>query len=347
MAENRSIDVSFRGSGGTALAGTLQLPAGADGRRVPAVLLVQGSGPTDRDGNQPPALITDLLQQIAGTLAGFGIASLRYDKRGMHANAASLPRDPEALAEFVRWRHFVEDAAAAFRALKSRPEIDPARAGLFGHSEGGLIGLAMAARPGGDAVPAALVLAATPGRPLGVVLREQLERLGRLQGAPDAILQPLLDQNDQIVARLEATGELMPDIAPGLRALYPPYLRLFWQAAAALDPVALVAGYGGPVLVLAGGEDSQVSPDRDALALGAALARRSLPVNAYAIGIVPGVSHNLKPVSRPGDPGFAGPVAEAVTTVLHGWFTGLGWASPSLQVAGQQGRRSPSSLTFR
>lgn len=331
MMQNRSFEVQIAGSGDVVLAGTLQLAAVAGDRPTPAVLLVQGSGPTDRNGNQPPALITDLLGQIAEALAGLGIASLRYDKRGTGAGRAHLPADPAALADFVRWEHFVDDAAAALGFLKSRPEVDARRVGFFGHSEGGLIGLALATRPGGEARPAALVLAATPGRPMAAILREQLERLGRRQGASDEVLKPLLDQNDRILAHLRATGELLPDIPAGLRALYPPYLRFFLQAVAALDPVALAAGYEGPVLVLSGGEDVQVSADRDALALGAACAgRRPSPVNAYAMSIAPGVSHNLKPVSRPDDPGFAGPVAPAVTATLHGWFTELGWASPPL-----------------
>ncbi|WP_213030307.1 hypothetical protein, partial [Acinetobacter baumannii] len=89
---------------------------------------------------------------------------------------------------------------------------------------------------------------------MAAILREQLERLGRRQGAGDQVLRPLLDQNDRILAHLKATGELLPDIPAGLRALYPPYLRFFWQAVAALDPVALAARYDGPVLVLSGGE---------------------------------------------------------------------------------------------
>ena len=145
MAASTTIVMAAAGAGGAPLQGTLVLPA----RRVgpgPALLLVQGSGPTDRDGNQPPALTTDLLSQLAGILAGFGIASLRYDKRGMHANAASLPREPAALREFMRFEHVVDDAAAMLAALRKRPEIDPAQAGLFGHSEGGSIGLALATR---------------------------------------------------------------------------------------------------------------------------------------------------------------------------------------------------------
>ena len=66
--------VTFAGSEDVTLAGTLELPAG-DGA-CPALVLVAGSGPTDRDGNQPPGLMTDLLKQIAAGLAQQGIASL-------------------------------------------------------------------------------------------------------------------------------------------------------------------------------------------------------------------------------------------------------------------------------
>lgn len=324
MVENAAIDVETAGAGGAPLRGTLILPAAR--RPAPAVLLVQGSGPTDRDGNQPPALVTDLFRQLAETLAGFGIASLRYDKRGMHANAASLPGEEAARRDFVRFEHFVDDAAAMLALLRARPEIDAARAGLFGHSEGGLIGLVLAAR-GGAGAPATLVLAATPGRPFAAVLRDQLERLGRAQGAGDAVLLPLLDENDRILAHVEATGDYPPVIPPGLRALYPPYLRAFLRSLAGLRPVELAARVAAPVLVINGTADLQVSPDRDGLALGMALAGRGLGPNVYSVSLLTDVGHNLKIVAGPDDPGFGGPVAEAVTQALHGWFSGLGWIS--------------------
>lgn len=324
MVENAAIEVVTTGAGGTPLRGTLVLPAAR--RPVPAVLLVQGSGPTDRDGNQPPVLVTNLFSQLATALAGFGIASLRYDKRGMHANAASLPRDETALRAFVRFEHFVDDAAAMLAALRARPEVDAGRVGLLGHSEGGLIGLALAAR-GGPGKPAMLVLAATPGRPLAALLREQLGRLGRRQGADDAVLAPLLADNDQILAHLQATGDYPPSIAPGLRALYQPYLRTFLRSLAALRPAELAAEVDVPVLVINGTADQQVSADDDALALGMALAGRAFEPNVYSVGILNAVSHTLKAVAGPADPGFAGPVADAVTQALHGWFSGLGWTS--------------------
>ena len=226
----------------------------------------------------------------------------------------------------MRFEHVVDDAAAMLAALRKRPEIDPARAGLFGHSEGGLIGLALAARGGADG-PATLVLAATPGRPLAALLREQLERLGRQHGAGDAVLLPLLDENDHILDQLQATGDYPPAIPQDLKVLYPHYLRPFLRSLAALRPVELAARTTMPALVVNGTADMQVSADRDALPLGLALAARRLAGNIHATNILPEVSHNLKAVAGATDPGFAGPVAEAVTLALQGWFSGLGWTS--------------------
>src|SRR5689334_8135232 len=79
-------EIDFLGAGGVKIAGTLALPGSASPERtVPALLLLQGSGPTDRDGNQPPNLRTDLLRGLAQILADDGIASLRFDKCGMYA----------------------------------------------------------------------------------------------------------------------------------------------------------------------------------------------------------------------------------------------------------------------
>ena len=131
--------VTFQGTDGAELAGTLQLPA-RDGN-MPAIVLLAGSGPTDRDGNQPPAIHTDLLKQIAQRLAEKGIASLRFDKRGMYANAAQLPKDRSQYGDFFSWENFVGDAVAACRFLQQQPRVDPDHVGILGHSEGGLLAL--------------------------------------------------------------------------------------------------------------------------------------------------------------------------------------------------------------
>ena len=70
-------DVTFTGASGVELAGTLTLPTVGNGGKAPGLVLVAGSGPTDRDGNQPPALKTDLLKQIAARLTDRGVVTLR------------------------------------------------------------------------------------------------------------------------------------------------------------------------------------------------------------------------------------------------------------------------------
>jgi hypothetical protein len=315
----RETEVAFAGSGGAPIAGTLCLPADAGGnRRVPAFLLVQGSGPTDRNGNQPPAQASDLIRLVALLLAASGIASLRCDKRGQHANAASMPRDLPSQTDFFRWENAVADAAAGLAHLRARAEIDPARVGLFGHSEGGLIGLELAAA--GEGAPAALVLAATPGRPLGAVLRDQLHRLGRRQGGSEEVLAPLLEASDRILAHVVATGDYPPGIPPNLAALFPAYLRKFWQSVAARDPATLARRVPGPVLVVAGSEDVQVLAGKDVPALDAALGTRPAPAS-HRVTMLPGAGHALKASAE----AVAGPLHPDFGPALTSWLAAMGW----------------------
>lgn len=316
----QSETLTWTGAGGAPLAGTFSRPAGAG--RAPALLLIQGSGPTDRDGNQRPHMVSDLLKDTADLLAGLGVATLRYDKRGLGAVSGTLPTDPQMLLEFVRWEHFVGDAEAAFGVLRAHDGVDAGRVGLLGHSEGGLIALDLAAA--GRVEPAALVLAATPGRPVAALLRDQLGRMARGQGAPQSVIAAILDDNDRIIAHLIETGQYPAQIHPGLAALYPAYLRLFWRSMAALDPVALALRCRGPVLVIGGEQDVQVSPERDLAALADGLGRRTRPDASHRLVILPGASHNLKPVAGD-EPGVTGPPHEGYAASLAGWLAQIGW----------------------
>src|SRR6266850_6325936 len=168
--------VRFAGSDGAILAGTLLLPIKSELGRVPGIVLVAGSGPTDRDGNN--ALVPeriDLLKQLAELLARAGIATLRYDKRGI---GESTPRPRGGLEEqerFFSWDNFVGDVAAAHGELVKHDEIKPYATALLGHSEGGLLALAAAPMITGNR-PHGMVLAATPGRPMRDILRAQIAR---------------------------------------------------------------------------------------------------------------------------------------------------------------------------
>ncbi len=313
---SRSMNVHFPGAGGFTLRGTLTVPA-AD-QPSPALLLLPGSGPTDRDGNQPPALVTDLLKQLAETLAKEGIATLRFDKRASHVYVADWPKDVAGLNRFFSWQNFTDDAKLAYLYLRSRPGVDAKRSGILGHSEGGIIALAVASALAAKDRPAALVLAGTPGRPLSEVVHNQVaDLLSRQKATPDQVTF-FLDKNDSITREVIRTGVVPADVPPGLAALFPPSAALYLQAVLPLDPRDLARQVTGPVFVMNGEKDIQVLPEKDTLPLAAALRARkgSAPVG---LEIIPGASHNLKPIAA--DPnGFTGPVAPAALERLSAWL---------------------------
>lgn len=312
-----SQQINFPGSN-SLLSGTLTLPAGI-AFQVPGVVLIQGSGPTDRDGNQPPVIRTDLLRQLADALARKGIASLRYDKRGMHANAMARPQAEADYASFFRWENFVADAAGAYRFLQRQGPVDPGKVAILGHSEGGLIALAAATSLQADgAAPPALILAATPGRRMDVILREQLERLLAEQHATPQQRRYFLAANTRITRAIRDTGTVPETVPPGLAGFYPSYIGQFWQSVLALDPAAMSRAYPGSVLILQGGTDTQISAERDALALDKALGERSR--GDHALFIMPGTSHPLKPVDDDQAPGHEGDIDPGLLDRLTEWL---------------------------
>ncbi len=134
------VRVSFTQDGTTAY-GTLHIPAHHAGQRLAGALLLPGSGPTDRDGDQLPSFDPDTLRLIAGVLDGQGIVSFRFDKYfSGQTGAGAYASDPGRidLAAFVR------QADAAYRLLARRSEIDPAKLLILGHSEGGFTSVLVA-----------------------------------------------------------------------------------------------------------------------------------------------------------------------------------------------------------
>lgn len=311
-------DVAFEGAGGFVLRGTLLLPDVPAGNKAPAMLLLPGSGPTDRNGNQPPLFVTDLLKQIAQRLAKDGIATLRFDKRAAHVCAADWPKTLAAQNDFFRWESFVGDAKAAYLWLRARPEVDPTRVGILGHSEGSLIAQAVASELHGAQAPAALVLAGAMGRPLGTVMDEQVARSARA-GLPPDEAEKFIRQEQAATAQVVKSGAVPTDLDPRLRPLYPPNATKYLRTVLPLDPTKLAADFAGPVLILQGEKDIQVSAARDTPLLEKALrARKSGSSDVF---VVPGASHNLKAVGDvKTDPGFAGPVVPAALDRLTAWL---------------------------
>jgi pimeloyl-ACP methyl ester carboxylesterase len=251
-------------SGALELAGTLTIPDGV--QRPPIAVIVAGSGPTDRNGNQGSRLKTNTYALLAWGLAQHGIASLRYDKRFMPATKGeiSLPD--------MTFDDFVSDVDAAVNAV--RPNY--AKVFVIGHSEGGSLAIRAAAR--GLAVDG-LVLMATPGRGMLTLLHEQLAR--QLDAAT-------MTQFDSALARY-LRGEDPGDLPAGLRPLVAPVNRKFMQGWATLDPTNELATIRAPVLIVQGARDIQVRPT-DAEALKQARPDAEL-------FLVPDAAHTFKAVT--------------------------------------------------
>jgi len=296
-------DVSFD-SGALRLAGTLTLPAGAEAP-WPAALLLVGSGPVDRNENWK-FLRVDATRQLAHALAAAGIASLRYDKRGVGASEGG---DWRAAGFFDA----VDDAAAACAFLGERPEVDPSRVAAIGHSEGALTATALAGR--GEPLAAIVLLAgsAVPGTEVG---RLQAERIIPTLPAPIPKLVRLLRIDlDKRVAKSQAkVNATTGDIARvGLRRVNARWTREFL----AYDPAVDLARCRVPVLALTGGKDLQIDPDQ----LDAIRAALAGPVT---ISRPAEVTHTLR--RQPGKPSLLAyrkelrrPVDPDLLTEVVGW----------------------------
>jgi uncharacterized protein len=225
-------DIEVHQDGGI-LAGEIWLPKAAT-PPVPLAVIVPGSGPTDRDGNSELGLQTDAYKQIATALAQRGIATLRYDKRGV-GRSQGHREDTVTLTSMCR------DLTAVVREAKSKVAFSSVT--VVGHSEGGLVAL----KSIGDLQAAALVLVATPGRPLGAVLREQLAKAG----VPIAEVDKAL---------LEASkGDTVPSPRPEIRAIFRPSVFPFLRSIVDVDPATLLRKTTISTTIVQGDTDRQIS----------------------------------------------------------------------------------------
>jgi len=309
LATAAETEMTFAAKEGFELRGTLALPDGAGGP-VPGVLLLSGSGPTDRNGDQGP-MRTGLQKQLAAALAEAGIASFRFDKRAVPVYAEHFP-PLEAMGPFFAFERFVDDAARALAALREREEIDGDRVAAAGHSEGALIALTLAA---GERPPDAVACLAGPGRPIAVLMREQIGAQFE-QAAPDQKAAGLAAVERAIEAA--KAGEPFPaDLPAWTRTLFNPSTSVLTKDYAETDPAEVMARTECPIFILNGAMDAQVSAERDAETLAAAArARGAGPVELV---IVPNASHNLKRVSATTDPGFSGDVVDEALNPFVAW----------------------------
>jgi pimeloyl-ACP methyl ester carboxylesterase len=233
----RDVDMTVTAADGLRLAGTLTLPTGAGPH--PAVLLLHGSGRLDRDANAG-RLRTGYGPPLAAALANDGIASLRYDRRGVGAT----PGDWRATG-FADHRR---DAAAAVRALAARPGIRADAVGVVGHSEGAVHAMAL----GAQANVAAVVLLAGFARPGEDALRWQAGMIVR--DLPAFVRPAVRAFGERQLARIKKTSTDVTRVAG-----FPVNAR-WTRELLAHDPRPDLAGIRVPVLAITGGKDVQVDP---------------------------------------------------------------------------------------
>ncbi|ARU40754.1 hypothetical protein CCB80_06215 [Armatimonadetes bacterium Uphvl-Ar1] len=298
-------EITFTGSG-IELSGTLTVPSNA--KKSPAVLLMPGSGPTDRNGNQP-GLQTNLLFDLSDTLVKNGYATLRFDKRPVARYQSVWPKTNPEISKFFSFENHLADAKAAYEFLKSRPEIDPEKIYILGHSEGGLIANQIAP----DLKPAGLILLGSPGRSMAEILREQLMR--SISAIQDESLKSRLTSDlDRALIQLTKEPVTLTDLHPGLQSLFSPSNADILHGYFTSDPIANAKQYSGRVFIANGEMDIQISAISDAKPLHEAYGAKS------HLEIIPNASHNFKTVTQPTDPGFTGPVHPKLVTSLLDWL---------------------------
>ena len=288
------------------LAGTVSKPENAKGP-LPGVVLVSGSGPTDRDETVAGIPI---FGELAGALADAGFAVLRYDKRGVGQSGGRV--ESAALADYA------EDVRAAVKMMSDRKDIDKRRIAVVGHSEGGALALLAASK---DKRIAALGLVATigmTGADLNIYqVTHALERSNRSEAERQNTIE-LQRQIQQAV--LTGKGWETISVPPAVRrqAETP-----WFQSFLAFDPAKVMQDVDQPLLIVQGALDKQVPPENaDKLE---ALARGRKKAGPVEVVKVPGINHLLVPATtgevdeypKLGDVKVSPAVATAIATWLN------------------------------
>lgn len=294
-------EVTVAGPGGITLGGTLTMPKGAG--PFPAVVTITGSGQQDRDEFIPLAGGVRLFRQLADTLSRRGIAVLRLDDRGLGASGGDPATSTSA--------DFADDTRAAVAYLRARKDIDGARIGLVGHSEGGLIAPMVAAT---DArIRAIVVMAGPASRGIEISKAQNRYMIERMSVSPA--------QKDSLYALAVKQLDAMDGALPWTR---------FWLA---YDPAPAARRVKAATLIVQGETDRQVPAGEAGKLAGLIRSGGNMDVT---VRMLPSVNH-LFLADSDGD--FAGYdklpsplVAPSVLGVVADWLAAkLGAAAPRPQ----------------
>lgn len=218
------------------------------GKTTPVVLIIAGSGPTDRNGNSTLGIHPNTYKMLAQGLAKSGIASLRFDKRGIGQSKGAMSSESD-----LRFETYVNDAIEWISMLKSDKRFSSVI--VLGHSEGSLIGMIAA----GQAKAAGFISIAGVGKPADKILKEQLK---------DKLPMSLLAESNRILDSLKA-GKTVVTVNPALASLYRPSVQPYMISWIKYDPAKEISKLKIPVMIVQGTTDLQVTVE-DAKLLAAA-----------------------------------------------------------------------------
>jgi pimeloyl-ACP methyl ester carboxylesterase len=320
-------DVSFVVDGTTTY-GTLHIPAHRRGQRLAAALLLPGSGPTDRNGNQPAAgLDPQTLELIAGVLGQQGIMSLRFDKYfSGQTGGGAYASDPGR----IDIEAFIRQADAAYDVLRDQPETNPRAMLIAGHSEGGFTAMLVA-----ESVwprPAGLALLEPQDLRLLDLVRIQLDEQLSAALAAGQITKATFTQNEAGIVRVigefrarqqvDTSGLLAPVAALFTDSLFSSANARYTRSDDDIYPpdVAARLPRGTRVLVTCGTVDTNV-PCSTTPPLIAALAQAG--TTGPGLQILTGLDHLLHPAGTPvNDPILAPAAVAALQAFGRPWATG-------------------------
>nr|WP_299381908.1 alpha/beta fold hydrolase [Allomuricauda sp.] len=292
--QKQDLPITLKTSSGD-IYGSLLLPPQQTPTKV--ALIIAGSGPTDRNGNYPMGT-NNSLKLLAEGLYDHGIASVRYDKRGIAESKAAGKQESE-----MRFQDYVEDVVAWIDLLQKDPRFSKVM--LVGHSEGSLIGLLAAQQ----SKVTHYVSLAGAGQTAGDLIREQLKE------QPPVVL----EQAFPILDKLE-NGELVEDIPQMLFPLFRPSVQPYMISWFAYDPQSEISKLDCPILIIQGTTDIQIKvKDAEQLHSGNPNAKLELleGMNHVLKSSGPDRLQNLQTYSNPDLPLFQ-ELVPTIVSFVHG-----------------------------